>query len=209
MRMPYAIAGRMVAVALGAYLVACGSEYGVPRARSKLDDRGLPPTGAGGFTFGSTEDDTRRLCERAGHTYEDRTYQTAICLGLPTSIGVPARARLRYCLSRVCEVSLELEFPPGDANQFVSRWRDVVSHEYGSPTVVGPQVPARCNAYVAPCLIDGNPLALAEWVWSTGYRVTLSPAIDDARKAWLDITYSAADVKMAPRAYPAVGTPTP
>jgi hypothetical protein len=159
---------------------------------------GEPPSGAGGFTFGSGEDDTRHTCEQAGHTYGAGAAGSASCDGVAADVGAPARAGLTYCGGKLCAVSLKVDLAAGETiARALAHWKAALVERYGDATRSQVNVPSACNEDVTPCLLDRSGTIRFDWHWKSLQRISLSPQVDEAKKAWVSISYTAAEAARA------------
>jgi hypothetical protein len=159
---------------------------------------GEPPSGAGGFTFGSGEDDARHACEQAGHVYGAASAGSASCDGVASDIGSPARAGLTYCGGKLCTVSLRIDLGSGEnLARALMRWKAALVERYGDATGSQVNVPNGCEQDVTPCLLDRSGAIRFDWKWKSLQRISLSPQVDDAKKAWVTISYTAPEATRA------------
>jgi hypothetical protein len=151
-----------------------------------------PPLGAGGFFFGASEQDARRACEDAGHTYAPQSEDRAACDGVAADVGAPARARLTYCGGKVCAVSLIIPVAEDeDVSRALVRWKEALVKHYGGPTASHSDVPDSCLNDVTPCLLDRTGTIRFDWRWGSRQGITLAPRVDAARRASVSIAYVA------------------
>lgn len=151
-----------------------------------------PPSGAGGFAFGASEDEARRACEQAKHTYTTDAGGRGSCDGVAADVGAPARAALTYCDGKVCAVSLAIAVAANDdlAHALV-RWKDALVDKYGGPTSSHAHIPDSCDGDVTPCLRDKHGQIRFDWRWRAGQHIALTTGAGGGQKAWVEIGYSA------------------
>jgi hypothetical protein len=160
-----------------------------------------PPSGAGGFAFGASEEETRRVCERAGHVYAARSEALeggrtapASCDGVAAEVGGPAHAALGYCAGKLCAVSLRVELPENEnLAHGLARWRDALTQRYGGPSASHAEIPDRCLADVAPCLRDRTGTIWFDWQWRSHRRMALAPLVDRAPRTSVEINFVAGE----------------
>jgi hypothetical protein len=136
-----------------------------------------PPTGAGGFDFGLGQADAQRICEQAGHSYAKVSADVANCDGVAANIGADGRVELRFCSSKLCEVSIEVD--PGDGQSLartVGRFRGTLAEKYGPPTQVSSSIPLDCAKVLAACVADERAKIAFEWKWPSRYVIAVSAA---------------------------------
>jgi hypothetical protein len=151
------------------------------------------PSAAGGFSFGASEDDTRRACLQAGHVYAKDAAGLATCDGTAADVGGPARASFGYCEGRLCRVSLDVGLAPAeDPSRALVRWRNALAEKYGSPSDSHEDIPSQCRHDVTPCLLDKSGSISFDWEWASQQRITLSTEVDDGARPLLNISYAAA-----------------
>ncbi len=108
--------------------------------------RGLrkSPSAAGGFSFGSSEEDTRQICLQAGHVYATGAAGLATCDGTAADVGGPARATFTYCDGELCGVSLDVGLAPAeDPSRSLLRWKNALVDKYGSPSDSDENIPGQ------------------------------------------------------------------
>jgi hypothetical protein len=160
------------------------------------------PSAAGGFSFGASEEDTRRACLQAGHVYAKDAAGLATCDGTAADVGGPARATFAYCGGRLCRVSLDVGLAPADdPSRALVRWKDALADKYGSPSDSRENIPSQCRHDVTPCLRDKSGSISFDWEWASQERITLSTEVDDTAGPLLNISY------VAPPANPRVTAP--
>jgi len=151
-----------------------------------------PPSGAGGFAFGASEEDVRRTCEQAQNAYATQAGGHGSCDGVAADVGAAASARMTYCHGTLCGVSLRLPLAPHeDPARALLHWKAALVAKYGGPSADHSHVPASCTRDVTPCLLDGTGTIRFDWRWPSGQGITLSADADDKRTPSLDIAYTA------------------
>jgi hypothetical protein len=147
-------------------------------------------TGGGGFVFGATEDDARRTCEQAGHTYAHEADGSGTCDGVAADVGAPARATFGFCDGKVCGVTLQIDLAPGESPaRALVRWKEALVQRYGGPSATRTNMPSQCESDVTPCLVDRTGTIRFYWQWPSRERIALWPEIDDAQRATMSIAY--------------------
>lgn len=182
------------------YATVCNRNIGptrwrsdAPRAAPLLE----PPSGAGGFAFGATEDETRGVCQQAGHVYAPG--DPASCDGVVAAVGAPARAALRYCAGKLCSVSLQVELPQNeDVAHGLARWRDTLASKYGGPSASQTDIPDQCLADVTPCLLDRTGTIRFDWHWRSHQSIALLPRVHDAQRRSVELDYAAGETTPGP-----------
>jgi hypothetical protein len=154
-----------------------------------------PPTGAGGFAFGSEEADVKAMCEKAQHAYSAASDTPARCDGVAADVGATASAGLTYCGGRLCEVSLRVEVVANaDLVRALARWRAKLVELYGKPTASQATIPARCDGSdLRPCVRDGTANVHVDWRWPGRQSITLTPR-GEAETTWIAIDYASAEL---------------
>jgi hypothetical protein len=148
------------------------------------------PNGGGGFLFGATEDDARRTCEQAGHTYAREADGSGTCDGVAADVGAPAHATVGFCDGKVCGVTLQVDLAPGESPaRALVRWKGALVERYGGPSTTRTNIPSQCEADVTPCLVDRTGTIRFYWQWPSRERIALWPQIDDAQRASVSIAY--------------------
>jgi hypothetical protein len=151
-----------------------------------------PPSGAGGFAFGASEDEERRVCEHAGHAYASQGDGRASCDGVATGVGAPARATLGYCAGKVCAVSLQVDLAPNEnLSRALVRWKSALVERYGGPSASLASVPAQCVDDVTPCLLDRSGNIRFDWRWGSRQLISLGAEIDEAQHPSVSVAYVA------------------
>ena len=154
---------------------------------------GPPPTGAAGFVFAASVDETADACRSAGHdwTAGDRT---ARCGGLASNLNLDAYATFELCEEKVC--SIRLIVPPGASDDM--RWharmvslRERLTKKYGEPKADDEDLRAACGTYPKDCTGLPNLRAKYEWLWSSGQEITLEVVSDLPRGPLVTLTYAA------------------
>ncbi|MGD0524212.1 MAG: hypothetical protein ABSE49_03655 [Polyangiaceae bacterium] len=149
-----------------------------------------PPTGAGGFTFGATEDETRRACEQAGHTFAHAPDGSGTCDGEAADIGARAHATIGFCEGRVCGVTLQIDLAAGEnPARALVRWKAALVAKYGGPSATRADIPSDCEADVTTCLADKSGAIRFYWQWPSRVRIALWPQVDDAQRGSVRIAY--------------------
>jgi hypothetical protein len=150
------------------------------------------PTGAGGFAFGSTEADAKRICEQAGHLYSSTSPGRGACDGVAADVGSAAKAQLDYCQEKACGVALVLPLRPGEnLAQGVVHWKATLSAKYGKPTISTGSGPTDCQDDLSRCLVTGRATVQIIWKWASGHRISLEVAGQVQGSAMLRISYRA------------------
>jgi hypothetical protein len=134
--------------------------------------RHAPPASAGGFELGITDAQARAACETAGHVYATKAASSS-CDGLPTEVGQPAEARLRFCASKLCRVTLVIQRPSETLEQSLVRWKRALVDKYGGQTATENQIPSDCKD-LASCVAAHRATVSVEWTWPTGEGIALS-----------------------------------
>lgn len=140
-----------------------------------------PPAGAGGFDLGSTDAQARAACESAGHACASNG-ASSTCDGLPTEVGPPAKAALRFCAGKLCGVALTIERPTETLEQSVLRWKRALLDKYGRQTATKNEVPSDCKD-LASCALTHRATVSIEWNWPTGESIALSVVNTNANGA--------------------------
>lgn len=156
--------------------------------------RPRPPTGAGGFELGSTEPQVRAACESAGHVYASKG-ASSTCDGLPTEVGQPAKATLKFCAGRLCGVGLIIERPNETLEQSVLRWKRALLDKYGRQAATNNEVPSDCKD-LASCVLAHRAKVSIEWTWPSGEAIALgvldtnADGADDPKGVVVMVSYS-------------------
>lgn len=156
------------------------------------------PTGAGGFALGDAAATAEGACTGAKHEWTAGE-TTMECSGTPKSVGFPARARLKTCHGKICEIAI-LAAPALEEHAWRARYADVRSAlegKYGKPAHKDNVFPASCKETMLACIQDGTAHLESRWKWSTGESVTLSVARHGEVPA-LDIVYSVEPSRFEP-----------
>jgi hypothetical protein len=154
------------------------------------------PSAAAGFSFGATEEDTRRACVEAGYAYASTAAGRATCDGVAADVGGPARAAFAYCAGKLCSVSLDVGVAASDdLSRALVRWKTALADKYGDPTAAHEDIPGQCLRNVTPCLLDQSGSISFDWQWPSQERITLSTDVDRSAKPLLKIAYVASPAK--------------
>jgi len=129
-----------------------------------------PPTGAGGFTLGSTVDVAQAACETKYHwgAAADAAAagaDTFECSGTPRPIADGARATLKFCDGSLCRAVIVIRADSDQSSVWVhefSRLRKTLEEKYGAPFEER-VVPDDCANDVLPCIRSGK--AHVKYVW--------------------------------------------
>jgi hypothetical protein len=149
------------------------------------------PAGAGGFAFGATEEEAKRICEAAGHRYTSMSPGRGACDGVAADVGLPAKAQFEYCREKACGVALVLPLRDGESlAQAVIHWKSKLSEKYGTPTSATGSIPSDCQDDLSSCLADGRATVDIVWKWPSGQLIVLD-VTKGGNPAMLRISYRA------------------
>jgi hypothetical protein len=158
-----------------------------------------PPNGAGGFVFGSAEDEVRQTCEKAGFADASADASHGSCEGVAASVGEPARASVTYCGGKACAVSLRIELGVHDrVLGALKRWNGALVDRYGGPTTSESKMPGGCEEDLTACLQDHTANLRTEWRWPTGQKILLTREVKGVSVASMLISYMSADWSKPP-----------
>jgi hypothetical protein len=146
------------------------------RERERPAKANDPPTGAGGFTLGSSMTAASQLCTGAGKEWTASEKDLYRCTGTPTDVGFPASARLRFCGAELCSVTLILTLDEQDKAGWVQRYlslRTALVKKYGAVTGRTEDVPEACAHAIADCVARGTTTFESKWVWDEGASIRL------------------------------------
>ncbi len=139
----------------------------------------VPPTGAGGFDFGSEIGAASRLCTAAGKAWKELSADRYECSAPPADVGFAAIAGVEACEGKVCGVRIIAEAGAPGASQLVARYtqaRAAFAQKYGgvyasaSKGMDGPCLGDELGA----CFEAGRASASTTWTWPSGQTLQLS-----------------------------------
>ncbi|HVJ20656.1 MAG TPA: hypothetical protein VM686_34830 [Polyangiaceae bacterium] len=134
------------------------------------------PQGAAGFELGASVEACKTACETAGNTWEE-TEESSLCSGTPEAIGLPAKARLRFCEKGLCEIVLVAQPPGKESSSWIDTFAKLSSaleKKYGAANIETRLIPPRCRDTFADCLASGDAELSYNWVWSKASGVELA-----------------------------------
>jgi hypothetical protein len=135
-----------------------------------------PPTGAGGFTLGSSVAAASQLCTGSGHDWTASEKDLYRCNGTPTDLGFAASSRLRFCGGELCSVTLIVTLDDQDKARWVERYssiRAALVKKYGAISGRTEDVPDACAHTVPECLARGAMAFESRWTWDGGASIRL------------------------------------
>lgn len=141
----------------------CQGVAGQPAAQGS-DARKAAPTGAGGFTLGSTVEIAQAACETK-YQWVPAGADAFECSGTPRPIADGARATLKFCDGLLCRAVFVIRPDSNQSSVWVhefSRLRKRLEGSYGDP-FEDKVVPDDCANDVLPCIRTGK--AQAKYVW--------------------------------------------
>lgn len=97
---------------------------------------------------------------------------SSTCDALPTEVGQPAKATLRFCAGKLCGLALIIERPSETLEQSVLRWKRALLDKYGRQTATKNEVPSDCKD-LASCALAHRATVSIEWKPS-GEAIALS-----------------------------------
>lgn len=135
--------------------------------------RAIAPSGAAGFTFGTSLEEAQRICESAGHSWSQSGKEWT-CSAPPTPVGFDAVVNVRICPDHVCAISL-VHRPEADWVAFIADTKERLVARYGPPTESDDTVPNLCRSSqeFVKCIDRGELKLRFAWAWPTGERVAL------------------------------------
>jgi hypothetical protein len=141
----------------------CEGVAGQPAAQGS-DAQKAPPTGAGGFTLGSTVEIAQAACETK-YQWAPAGADVFECSGTPRPMADGARATLRFCDRSLCRAVFVIRPDSDQSSVWVhefSRLRKTLEGKYGDP-LEERVVPDDCANDVLPCIRSGK--AHVKYVW--------------------------------------------
>ena len=134
------------------------------------------PTGALGFTFGASVEESQTSCTGAslGWTASGRAF---VCDGSPVSLGLPGQVRLNFCDGKLCRIiAMAKPSSLSDAGyrQGVERFSAALSRKYGAPTKQVSKMPNWCRHELLKCLQRKEASIEERWEWPNGSRIRLT-----------------------------------
>lgn len=135
-----------------------------------------PPTGAGGFGFGASVDETRFACENAHFGWGQNSDDEFVCAGTADDIGVTAQSTLTFCGGKLCVIELATH-PESNWPEEISSLIDTLTERYGpvekaeSGEGRTATIPGECREILDQCFADGRAHSEAFWSFRTGERI--------------------------------------
>ncbi len=157
------------------------------------------PTGAAGFTLGSTVDATRAVCEEK-FAWSASAADVFECSGTPKPIGPDARSLLKFCGDSLCKV-IFLVHPNSEQSSdwlhpFVA-FKGVLTGKYGEP-VEDKEVPSSCVGDLLPCVRQGIAHVKYTWTFPDGTYIVLALSNAPGQDPFIRMTYGRQDPAEAP-----------
>jgi hypothetical protein len=134
-----------------------------------------PPTGAAGFAFGKSIDESAAACTGAGHEWTPGEENHFKCSGAPSDVGFPATVLVRFCSDKLCGLSISTAPESEEGKAWISTFADLketLVRKYGAPAKDDKVRPVECKTKeLYACLTDGRAQFLVDWRWPTKERV--------------------------------------
>ena len=123
--------------------------------------RSPSPSGAVGFSFGADAAAASKRCTDAGKSWSANDGEQSLCSGTPTSIGMDASARLRFCGGKLCSITVFVPLAEGESAAWVRQYlalQSTLSTKYGAPAAKDEHIGSECAVDVGRCLKRGANL---------------------------------------------------
>ncbi|MGC4087215.1 MAG: hypothetical protein QM756_04785 [Polyangiaceae bacterium] len=161
-----------------------------PRPATRAPSTTEPPTGIGGFRFGSDAAAAQAKCEAAGAEWkQSSTADHFTCSSLPISVGTPVEPVIRFCEGQLCAIKLHFEPTDGFLRSF-NHLSDTITKKYGIATAQNASIPSACQteAQFRACVARGAARAYRVWRWDDGERIEFKLAATD-EQPFMELVY--------------------
>jgi hypothetical protein len=157
------------------------------------------PTGAAGFTFGSTVDATKAACEEkfAWTAFAADTFE---CGGTPKTIGPAARSVLKFCGEGLCKAVFLVRPASAESSEWLHQFvalKGTLVGKYGEP-VEDRAVPSSCTGDILACVRDGLAHVKYSWTFRDGTYIVLVLGAAPGPEPVIRLTYGRAEGAQAP-----------
>jgi hypothetical protein len=131
------------------------------------------PSGAAGFSFGLSDDESRRRCEAAGRAWT-ATDDGGTCSGPAAELALAAKVHVALCEGRACRIAIDHQPVDSWAARSV-RLKAQLESKYGPPQTSEGRVPETCrsDASFSQCLQNDVLHLSYGWHWSSGESLQL------------------------------------
>jgi hypothetical protein len=157
------------------------------------------PTGAAGFTFGSTVDEARTACEEK-FAWTSSAPDAFECSGTPKSIGLAARSALKFCGEGLCRAVFLVRPESAESNEWLRQLlglKGSLAVRYGNP-VEDKDVPSSCTGDILACVREGLAHVKYSWTFRDGTYIVLALGSAPGPEAVIRLTYGRPEVAQAP-----------
>ncbi len=177
-------------------LVACRNNNRpigyTPRSEADTARAEEPPTGGGGFDFGSSAADVAAKC-RAQRGKVGKSGQVSACTTPHPEVGATLLTLVEYCQGAVCRVHSLMVLEHRDAESWLipfEQLRRQLQVRYGAPDETHTEFPASCEEDFAGCVKSGKASATLRWRWEDGHAVMLRIGSIAQVPAAISVSYS-------------------
>ena len=133
------------------------------------------PEGVAGFRFGNTIEQTKKLCEDAGHQFT-LTDAVGVCSNSVVDLHAPGEVKITFCDNQACHIEVDLLPQAENYAHFIRELSKQLSARYGEKSTNKSQL-SKCPKYaeeLAQCVQQDTANVLYEWRWPSKYVVSLS-----------------------------------
>jgi hypothetical protein len=151
------------------------------------------PEGVAGFRFGNTVEQTKKLCEDAGHQFT-LADTLGTCSNSVVDLHAPGEVKITFCDNQACRIEVDLRPQSENYARFILDLSKQLSSRYGEKSTNKSQL-SKCPKYaeeLAQCVLNDTANVLYEWSWPSKHVVSLSTE-HTSLQSFVALSYGAPD----------------
>lgn len=160
-------------------------------AASAATAKKSPPSGAAGFTFGSSVEDSMAACTEK-HEWAATADTSFTCSGTPKAVGVDASTALKFCGGVLCKIDLVVKTSSDESKEWLSGLTGLeksLEKKYGPPEQKK-KLPSECRDNILPCVREGTAWVKYIWEFESHTTITLRMSNKPGPEAAIRVTYA-------------------
>lgn len=132
------------------------------------------PEGVAGFRFGNTVEQSKKICEDAGHQFL-LSDGVGRCSSSVVDLQAPGEVKLSYCSNQACGIEVTLLPQADNYARYIMQLSKQLASRYGEKSANKSEL-GRCPTYakdLAQCVLQNTASVQYEWSWPSKHQVTL------------------------------------